>query len=484
VPQREPPNPAETSALNWALASDASVPDSISSVAASDAAGASEVREKRVRRLFHGLGSAVVSKGIVMLSNALSIPICIRYLGGEKFGIWTTISTVLTMLLVLDLGVANSLTNFVSEAYARNDRQYASRYTTTALAIMIGIAGLLGLGVAMVWSHLDWYHLFNLSSREEAPAVSSSVAVAIVIFLIDLPSRLATRVLGGYQELRTASLFTALGGIGNLIAIIMLVYFQAGLPAMVAGSSVALVGSDLLCLIWLIFFYKPWLRPRMTHLSRAAARRMMRLGVEFFLIQIAGLVVFNSDNLVITHYLGPAEVARYSVAWRLVGYAAILQTLISPALWPAFSEAFDRGDLIWVRNTFHRIMGITMSVALVLAIFFAVSGRWMIRIWATDAAVPSQTLMLLMATWVLISTFMNNTATVLASKGRTRVQAWCSVASSAVNLALSIWLVQHIGAIGVILGTILSYGAVLIIPQSIETWKLLYPLPSAAAPRQ
>lgn len=484
MPKHEPSSPAKISAVNCEPAPEASVLNAISFVAASDAALASEVREKRAHRLFHALGSAVVSKGIVVLSNALSIPIAIRYLGGENFGIWTIISTALTMLLVLDLGVANSLTNFVSEAYARNDRQYASRYTTTALVIMIGIAGLVGLGCAMVWSHLDWYRLFNLSSRAETQAVSRSVAVAFVIFLIDLPSRLATKVLSGYQELRTASLFTALGGIGNLVAVVVLVYFRASLPAMVAGSSVALVGSDLLCLIWLIFFHKPWLRPRITHLSGAAARRMMQLGVEFFLIQIAGLVVFNSDNLVITHYLGPAEVARYSVAWRLVGYSAILQTLISPALWPAFSEAFCRGDFIWVRNTFRRIMAATMSVALVLAIIFAVSGRWMIRIWATEAAVPSQTLMLLMAIWVLISTYMNNTATVLASKGRTRVQAWCSVAAAAVNLALSIWMVQHIGATGVILGTILSYAAVLIIPQSIETWKLLYPSTPAPVPQQ
>lgn len=484
MPENEPSNPAGTSGLNWALAPDASVSNSVSFVAASDAASATAVRETRKRRLFHALGSAVVSKGIVVLSNALSLPVAIRYLGGEKFGIWTIISTTLTMLLVLDLGVANSLTNFISEAYARNDRRHASRYTSTGLAIMIGIAGLVGLCGAMVWSHLDWYRLFDLSSRSEAPEVSRSVTVAFVIFLIDLPSRLATKILGGYQELRTASLFTALGGIGNFIVIVVLVYLRAGLPAMVGGSAAALVGSDLLCLIWLIFVHKPWLRPRISHLSSAAARQMMQLGIEFFLIQIAGLVVFNSDNLVITHYLGPAEVARYSVAWRLVGYAAVLQTLISPALWPAFSEAFHRGDFTWVRNTFWRIMGVTMFAAVVLAIVFAVSGRWMIRIWATDAAVPSRMLMLLMAIWVLISTFMNNTATVLASKGRTRIQAWCSVASSAVNLVVSIWLVQRIGATGVILGTILSYAAILMIPQTIEAWKLLYPLTPATAPQQ
>jgi O-antigen/teichoic acid export membrane protein len=470
---RDSSGEAEASALNWAGAADSSIANATAFVAAAEQHGASADRQKRGRRLLHAVSSAMASKGVVIAANALSIPIAIRYLGGEKFGIWTIISTTLTMLLVLDLGVANSLTNFISEAYARNDRKHASQYSTTALLIMVVVAVLIGVTGTLVFPYLDWYALFKLSARSEVPEVARSVAVAFLIFLIDLPSRLATKILGGYQELRTASLFTTVGGVGNLVAIVVVVKLRGSLAAMVAGASAALVGSDLICLLWLICFSKPWLVPRIEHLNRRAAARMMRQGLEFFIIQIAGLVVFNSDNLVITHYLGPAEVARYSVAWRLVGYAAVLQTLITPALWPAFSEAFDRGDLVWVRAAFRRIMAVTVSVAIVMAIGFALFGRSAIRIWATEAAVPSQTLILLMGLWVVISTYMNNTATVLASRGRTRVQAWCSVAAAALNLALSIWLVQWVGTTGVILGTILSYAAVLIIPQSLETWQVL-----------
>jgi O-antigen/teichoic acid export membrane protein len=427
----------------------------------------------RTRRLFEAVGSAVVSKGVLVLANALSIPIAIRYLGAEQFGIWTTISTFLTMLLVLDLGVANSLTNFISEAYARDDREHASRYSTTALFVMSGFALLLGLIAWLIWPYLHWGEIFHVSSQAETPAVNHAVATALLIFLVDLPARLATKILGGYQELRTANLFAAAGGLGNLVTIVLVVHFRGGLVAMVAGSAAALVGTDLLCLLWLLIFHKPWLRPHLSHLDRGAARRMMQLGTEFFILQISGLIAFNSDNLVITHYLGPSAVAPYSIAWRLVGYAAIVQTLLTPALWPAFSEAFDRGDLVWVRKTFRRTMWITMGTALGFALLFAAAGRWIIRIWATQAAVPGEVLMLLMCIWILISTFMVNAATVLASSGETRLQAWCSLVSAAVNLALSIWLVKRIGSEGVILGTILSYLVVLVLPQTLVAWNVL-----------
>jgi O-antigen/teichoic acid export membrane protein len=427
----------------------------------------------RTRRLIQGALSALASKGVVLLVSFISIPIAVRYLGAESFGVWMTISTSLSMLLVLDLGVANSLTNFISEAFARDDREHASSYSTTALAVMVAFALSLGAAAWRIWPMLRWREIFHLSPALEPSIVGRSVAAALFIFLLGLPAGLAAKILGGYQELRVASLFIAAGSLLNLISIIVLVQLHAGLVALVAASSAALVGTNLLCLFWIWCFHKPWLFPRVSHLKQVAARRMMRTGGEFFILQVSGLLAFNSDNLVLTHYLGPAQVASYSVAWRLVGYAAIAQTLLTPALWPAFSEAFARDDMAWVRRTFRHVLWITMGSALGFALLFALAGRWMIRIWASQAAVPTETLMLLMCAWILISTLLSNTANILMAKGETRMQAWCALGAAAGNLALSISWVQRIGAPGVILATIVSFLIVLVGPQTWTCYRVL-----------
>lgn len=426
-----------------------------------------------MRRLKQGAASSLISKGVVLAVSAISIPITVRYLGAEDFGVWVSISTTLSMLLVLDFGVANSLTNFVSEAYARDDRDHASTYTTTALGVVLVVALLLGCLAWWIWPLLHWDRLFHLASAAEAPRVGRAVAAALAIFLVGLPAGLAPKILGGYQELRTANLFTALGSLLNLLSIILVAHFHEGLVALVTASSAALVGANLLALLWIFFFHKPWLAPSLKHVNGVAARRMMQSGSEFFALQIAGLIAFNSDNLVVIHYLGPAEVAAYSVAWRLVGYAAIAQTLITPALWPAFSEAFSRGDLSWIRDTFRRTMILTMAIAVSASLLFALVGRWIIRIWATRAAVPTQGLLLLMCVWVLISTFMNNTATVLVAKGETRLLAGLGLAAAVLNLVLSIYWVQRIGAPGVVLGTIVSYLILLVGPQTLACLRAL-----------
>lgn len=425
---------------------------------------------KRTQRLIQGTFFSVISKLVVFLGGAISIPLTIRYLGKESFGIWTVISTILSMLLVMDLGVANSLTNFVSEAFARDDKEHASRYATTALLLMMCLGLLLGVMGWFVWPYVNWPQIFHLPADSPNKDVAGrAVAASFVVFLIGLPANLAPRILGGYQEVRLASMFQCVGAVGNVLSIVILIYLHAGLVALSVASASALVGANLLCLVWIWGVHKPWLRPRRIHVSPHAARMMVQSGSEFFILQLAALIVFNSDNLVVTHYLGPSEVASYSIAWKLVSYATLAQTLLAPSLWPAYSEAFARNDLAWVRKIFFRTMRITMGTALAATAIFAFSGRWIIAVWASRAAVPSETLLLLMCVWTIISTFMNNTSVVLVAKGETRLQAWASILAAVVNLALSVFWVHRIGSVGVILGTIVSYLTLLIVPQ---TWKV------------
>ena len=98
---------------------------------------------------------------------------------------------------------------------------------------------------------------------------------------------------------------------------------------------------------------------------------------------------------------------------------------------------------------------------------FVAAGKPLIRWWAGEAATPSTALLAAMALWAIISGCMTVESCLLAAVDRTREQGVLSIVAAIVNLALSIVLVQRIGAVGVITGTILSYLLVLVVPQSL-----------------
>jgi hypothetical protein len=69
--------------------------------------------------------------------------------------------------------------------------------------------------------------------------------------------------------------------------------------------------------------------------------------------------------------------------------------------------------------------------------------------------------------------FMTVESCLLAAVNRTREQGVLSIIAAALNLALSIVLVQRFGSVGVIAGTILSYLLVLVVPQSLIVREML-----------
>jgi O-antigen/teichoic acid export membrane protein len=430
---------------------------------------ASDSSRRRYQKIFEAGASAIVSKGAVLLVNAISLPIAVRYLGPVQFGIWATITTTLSLLLVLDLGIANTLTNLMSEAYAKEDKKLGGEYAATAFWIMVLVAAALGVIGFLAWPLIHWDSVFHVDASLRG-VVSRAVGVSYVVFLCGMPAGLAAKMLGGYQELRTANLFAAVGSVASLCGVIAVVYLRGQLPWLVGISSGAMIAANGICLLWLWTHHKPWLTPWPRNMSRTASRRLMQTGSEFFLIQLAGVVVFNSDNLVIAHFMGPAQVTPYNVTWRIVGYATMLQTVMMPALWPAYSEAYVRGEMAWIRKTFWRVMKVTSGVAAAFCIVFVLFGRTIIGIWAGQSAVPAQSLVIAMCIWVLINTVMTNEACLLVATNEIRLQMWLGIVGAAVNLVATIYLVKRLGVLGVIMGTLLSYILVVIGPQ---TWKVM-----------
>jgi O-antigen/teichoic acid export membrane protein len=219
---------------------------------------------------------------------------------------------------------------------------------------------------------------------------------------------------------------------------------------------------------------KRWLKPNPSLVSFSLANELLNSGVGFFILQVAGLIAFNSDNLIITHFLGAAEVAPYSVTWRLAGYSAVLQTAVFPSLWPAYSEAYAARDFVWLRRTYWRAVRVALGSTAVAVVILALFGRGLISWYVAPSAVPGESLLLAICAWTLINSVMDLQYCLLIATNRVKLLGTLSAAAAVVNILISIYLVQRIGSLGVVFGTILSYSLVLITPQTFMVHRLLY----------
>ena len=425
-----------------------------------------ELGSGRFRRIFKAVWSGTAVRVLTSGMTLISLPLAVRYLGAERYGVWATIATTAVWINLLDLGVANTLTNQIARAYALDDKQGAARSFTNALLVALGVSSVGGVIFTLLFPHINWPGIFHVGPAVSATELGRTVAVAVGVMLFGLPCNLGSKLLAGYQELDRSNYAACAGAVASVVGLALGIALHVGMPALYLMSVGCLTFSSLAALL-LVIRRKPWLRPRMCFIEGGRLRELTDSGSSFFLIQLAGVVVFSSDNLIVSHYLGAAEVTPYSVTWRLAAAAGLLQSLLFPALWPAYTEAYAKREYAWIRQTFRLTIRSVVALNLVCAVVLVAGGRSMIRIWAGAAAVPGRNLLVAMAVWTVVSAFMSVESCLLAALNRTREQAALSVLAAAVNVASSVVLVRYIGAVGVITGTVLSYMLVLIIPQSL-----------------
>lgn len=440
-----------------------------SSTAAESPSQTKQRSTRRRRGIIKGALTGIMGKGTGLLVGAVTVPLTVRYLGSEGYGLWITISSAVTMFFVLDIGIANTLTNLISGAYARDDSKLAATYFATAFWLVLGISVLLGLAGLLFWPYINWQSLFHVQSPALTGDTSRAVAAAFIVFLFALPSGLATKVLAGYQEVHAANLFAVGGSLISLLAVIVVIHLHGGLAMLVAAFAGSVAGANAICLLWICIFHKPWLKPWPSSFQTHLIGEIFHSGGQFFLIQVAGLIVFNTDNLIISHYLSPAQVTPYNVTWRIVSYITAVPILIFPALWPAYSEAYANGDLAWIRSTYARTRWVTLAVLTAGCPVLFFRGQYLIGLWAGPAAVPSLVLIRLMCVWMFIFAITLNQSCLMGATYRVGKQAIYGPLSAVVNLVLSILWVRTLGPVGVLLATIVSY---IIFVVAMQTWEV------------
>lgn len=405
--------------------------------------------QDRERRVILSAGASALAKAITILTQIISVPLTLNYLGPERYGVWLVISSLTLMLSFADMGLGNGVLNAVAHGHGQNDRTeirkaIASGYAALTIA---GLAILLLFFGAYPW--VRWDQLFNVSAGGARLEVGPALAAFVICFSMTIPINLVQKIQTGLQQGFVASLWQCLGSIVSLVALVTVILLHGGLVALVF----ALVGAPLLAaLINSIVFFATIgvdLLPRWSFISLAMARTTMRAGLMFFLIQIVASFAYGSDTLIVAQVSGAAAVAQYAVPERMFAMISMIIQMILVPLWPAYGEAISRGDNEWVARTLWRSVAIAAVAASVLTGLLVVIGPFLLNLWVGSKIQPTIPLLLGLAGWRVVETVSIALATLMNGANLLREQVIISFVSGLLMLALKVALVKTIGVAGI-----------------------------------
>ena len=432
------------------------------SIAASFAAAfgkyeGSDVRRRRVVSIVQGLLTGVANRMVGVAVSLLSVPLTIGYLGSERYGVWTLISSLLAWLNLADLGIGNGLTNAIAGALGSERPVLVRAHVSTAFTVLTAASLIMGAVLVVFWPMIDWVHIFNVKTASAQNEIGPAMAAAIAIFLLNFPLSVISRTFNASQNGKVANYWAAAGNVLSLVALFAVTRTHGGLLLLVLAVSGTGLAVQVVSGCWLFTNFKPEFSPRLNSIRRDSAREIMTVGVQFFFIQIVALSIFQTDGLLIAHFLGAAQVPAYSLTLKLFEFTSLLQTIMFGYLWVAYAEAISRGDIDWVRKTFKRTLALSIgstSAAVVPLIFAA---QPFIRLWSRGAIMPPFELVLWMAAWSMINALCSPIACLLAAASQMKTQLVYGTAVAVANLSLSIFLIPRWGVSGAIAGTVLAY---------------------------
>ncbi|PKQ45755.1 MATE family efflux transporter [Confluentibacter flavum] len=394
-------------------------------------------------------------KGYSLIISFLLVPITLEILGSYKYGIWITIFNILAMIQILDIGIGNGLRNMLTSSNATNNINKAKEYVSTAY-IMLGFISLLLCALFIIpWNYIDWAGVFNTDNSLKNE-IKELIGITFVLTLMSFFLNLINIILTSYHKPALSSLIFAFS---NTIVLALFLIFKVSLKEnlIVIGLIYSAVPIIVLVVASILLFSRNYylIRPSFRYFKRERINELLSLGSKFFIIQISILIIFQTDSLIISHFLDPSEVTPYSIVYKYFSIISTVVTIILTPFWAAYSHANEKKDFLWIKNILVKQFK-SFILVIVLIFLMLIVSKPVISLWLGNNLSISLSLIISMAIFTLINVWNIAIGTFLNGINRIKVQLICSVIGLIINIPLSIYLIKEYGVTGVIIATSMS----------------------------
>lgn len=375
--------------------------------------------------------------GVLPLAvSALILPALTRLMGRQQFGIVAlsvAISSVLYVLLSFGMQIG------VQREYPKRRGHERARELVTICSCFIVL-----LTAALVLSAHEWAGIVGASSFPWAMELTSVYSGASAVALICLGIlRSADRV----GRFLVVVLMQSVGG--QVIGAVLLVTHGHTARQYLIGQ---VIGQAVAALLALAF-----VRPR---LPRIVQVRMLLRTLTFTLPlvpnQLANFLLWSGDRIVVQRDLGSTAQARYAVAYAVGAIAINVTSQLNQAWMP---RVFAIGDVSNRRKVLIQVQRRLVGLLSPAVLSISLATPFLLVIASPASYHPHQLVLvtlLIVPTALPYSVALANTRTLIAH-GKSGRLALSTFVCAALNIALNILWVPHLGITGSALATLVAY---------------------------
>lgn len=401
---------------------------------------------------------------ISMAVGFLSAPISLNYWKEEKFAILSIIISLITYLSVSSLGLNSAAATLIAKNKDFEDKIKILKKSFHFLIILVILFIITLFFIQKNTS--NWIFIFGKISPDLVGEVSYATFLMAFFFFINLPFSLISSALFGFQKVYIDKAFNTFSAILNFIILLLIVYLKESLIffSLLSGLSNLLI-SMIRSFYFYFFIYKKesnFIHNKINYSKNpeTSLSYIVKTGLKMFSINLAAMVIWNTDNIVIAHFIDIKKVTPYSLTYKFYNLIFTLLIIINTAINPIIGKEIANKNWEWLDKVFNHFLVIVAFFGGLTWLGGILFAKDFIYLWIGNQGYAGLMVCFFLGGYSYLMIVINLNSMLLTSMNYLNNIPIISWAESLLNIGLSIFLLRffHLGgvAMGTFLGSLLT----------------------------
>jgi len=392
--------------------------------------------------------STYLQQLMAIVTPLILTPIMLHRMGTDMYGLWVLIGSLIGYFGLSHFGFGTTL---LKELSSHNDTIVINSYLNTTIAFFVMvIMCLIPLSFFIAYAYPIWFDIQVYTTE-----AINSFLILFCIFLINLLFNTFGIVLFAKGYLVYKNLISIVGYIILIIGVPFVLYKGLGI---VSVALVYLVSTVVVASLQYIYAKKnvSFVLSK-KYFDKQILYSMFKPSFYYFIINIAFIVVFHTDNIVISSFLSLKLVALYAIGFKLVNVSQNILFKIVDILVPSIAKMYSDHKYREILKLHNKIQIYSISLGIVGYGILYIYGIDIIYLWiGKDQQVLSEDVFHLIVLFGFIHNWVHTSGMFITAMGIHKKNAYYSIYEACLNITLSVILVHYYGLLGVALGTVLS----------------------------
>lgn len=374
------------------------------------------------------------------------VPIYVRHLGIEAYGLVGFFVALQALYQVLDLGIAPTINREVARCSALGDLPQVRDLLRTLAAIywIVGVLIALGTLAGAGWVATEWLR------PEGLPPGKATTVIRLMGFAIALrfPVGLYLAALQGSQRLAEAAAINAgMATFGAAGAVLLLAFTSGGIEAFFVWQ-IIVAALHVAVSVWAAAKVLKHKRPARFRLE--GLQRVWRFSLGMAVVTVLGVLLSQLDKFVISRTLNLAELGRYTIAGVPARSLSLLVVPVFSVIFPRLSALVARHDIDAILVLYRNGTRLYLAIVLPLAAYVALFANDLVNVWSGNPVLALQIapVTALLTVGTALNAIMIFPYALQLAYGDSRTPAIITIVLMLAFLPLLLWLVSIKGLVG------------------------------------